>query len=87
MEHFETTLLEDIPVDLRPTLWLRYVDDIFCCYRDIAKLEAFLAMLNQIRPTIKFTVELSVINTDVSALPTHVSETIPFPITKRYAHH
>ena len=78
MEHFETYLLEDIPVDLRPNLWLRYVDDIFCCFRDIAMLDSFLVMLNQIRPTIKFTFELSVVNTDFSALPTNVSETIPF---------
>ena len=78
MEHFETYLLEDIPVDLRPTFWLRYVDDIMCCYKDITKLESFLTLLNQIRPTIKFTVELSVISNDGTTLPSDVSESIPF---------
>ena len=78
MEHFETYLLEDIPVDLRPTFWLRFVDDILCCYKDITKLESFLTLLNQIRPTIKFTVELSVISNDGTTLPSDVSESIPF---------
>ena len=78
MEHFEKYLLEDIPVDLRPTFWLRYVDDILCCYKDIAKLDSFLALLNQIRPTIKFTVELSVISNDGPTLPNDVYESIPF---------
>ena len=78
MEHFENYLLEDIPVDLRPNLWLRYFDDIFCCFRDISKLDEFLAKLNEIRPTIQFTVELSVLAADGGNLPENVTETLPF---------
>ena len=78
MEFFESYLLEDIPVEIRPILWLRYVDDIFCCFRDISKLDDFLAKLNQIRPTIKFTVELSVLAADQADLPSNVTEIIPF---------
>ena len=78
MEQFEEFLLEDIPVDLRPTLWLRYVDDIFCCFRDTTKLDEFLAKLNTIRPTIKFTVELSELAADQANLPRSVTEKLPF---------
>ena len=78
MDHFTEFLLEDIPVDLRPTLWLRYVDDIFCCFRDTTKLDEFLAKLNTIRPTIKFTVELSELAADQADLPRSVTEKLPF---------
>ena len=81
MEFFETQLIEDIPEDLRPELWLRFVDDVFCCYRDMDKFEEFLLLLNSIRPTIIFTVELSMTNTsDIGPqdLPIGVTERIPF---------
>ena len=78
MEYFKRFLLEDIPIELRPTLWLKFVDDVFCCFRDITKLDEYLARLNQIRPTIKFTVELSVLAADQADLPANVSERIPF---------
>ena len=36
MEHFEANLMEEmIPVNMRPLLWMRFVDDIFCCYEDM----------------------------------------------------
>ena len=78
MEHFEEFLLEDIPVELRPSLWLRYVDDIFCCFREISKLDEFLAKLNMIRPTIQFTVELSESAVNQANLPAGVTEKLPF---------
>ena len=81
MEFFETELMKDIPMDLIPVLWLRYVDDVFCIYEDMSKLEHFLELLNGIRPSIQFTYELS--RTDKVArnlpdLPDNVIETIPF---------
>ena len=81
MEHFETHLLQDIPADMRPTLWLRYVDDIFCCFEDMSKFDAFLNLLNRVRPSIQFTYELSrTANTanGTPDLPANVMESIPF---------
>ena len=81
MEHFEANLLEDIPVDLRPTMWLRYVDDIFCCYEDMNKFEDFLERLNGIRPSIQFTHELSRTDRVITGspdLPANVTESLPF---------
>ena len=81
MEHFETELLKDIPVDMKPTLWLRYVDDVFCCYEDMSKFDTFLELLNRVRPSIQFTYELSRIErtTNVSTdSPESDIEIIPF---------
>ena len=81
MEFFETELLKDIPVDMRPILWLRYVDDIFCCFKDMSKFNAFLDMLNRVRPSIQFTYELSRIESIVDGspdLPANVTEILPF---------
>ena len=81
MEHFESYLLEDIPVDMRPTLWLRFVDDIFICYEDMDKFEEFLQRLNNIRPSISFTFELSSMSdttSDISEFPRGATECLPF---------
>ena len=81
MEFFETELLKDIPVDMRPTLWLRYVDDVFCCFKDMSKFHAFLDRLNNIRPSIQFTYELSRVESLAEGLPNfpaNVMESLPF---------
>ena len=81
MEYFETCLLDDIPVDMKPELWLRFVDDIFCCYGDMDKFEAFLELLNNINPSIQFTHELSRMDKCVPGspdLPADVIESLPF---------
>ena len=81
MEYFETELLKEIPVDLRPSLWLRYVDDVFCIYEDMSKFESFLEHLNRVRPSIQFTYELSrtdKIVRDLPDFPDNVVESIPF---------
>ena len=80
-EHFEEYLLEDIPVAMRPVLWLRYVDDVFCCYEDMSMFDAFLERLNSLRPSIKFTFELSRMSDTTNGspeLPANVSECLPF---------
>ena len=41
-----------------PALYLRYVDDIFCVFRDGCMHESFLAKLNSLHPNLKFTSEL-----------------------------
>ena len=51
-------MLPTIPSHLRPTTWLRYVDDIFTIYpHDDDKFNQFLTLLNNLVPSIKFTCE------------------------------
>ena len=81
MEHFETHLIKDIPVEYRPLSWFRFVDDVICCYKDMAKFNDFLTLLNGIRPTIQFTYELSRTERTLSGttdLPDDIVEAIPF---------
>ena len=81
LEYFETVLIDIIPVNMRPSLWLRYVDDVIICYEDMSKFEAYLEHLNGIRPTIQFTYELGTSEKVVNGqpnLPANVSECLPF---------
>ena len=82
MEHFEVNLMEEmIPANMRPLMWLRFVDDVFCCYEDMTMFETFLDLLNSIRPSIQFTFELSRTERTVPGqpdLPTDVTESLPF---------
>ena len=55
MELFKKLALESAP--RRPRFWKRYVDDT-CCIRWRGEVEPLLHHLNDICPTIKFTVEL-----------------------------
>ena len=55
MEFFEELALESAPE--RPRLWKRYVDDT-CCIVQRDAVEPLLHHLNDVRPTIKFTMEL-----------------------------
>ena len=58
MGEFERKALEGY-VD-KPFLWLRYIDDILMVWtHGNEKLESFIAYLNSIHPTIKFTSERS----------------------------
>ena len=54
MEFFEELALGTAPS--RPRLWKRYVDDT-CCIMKRDAVEALLHHLNEVRPTIKFTME------------------------------
>ena len=81
MEHFETELLKEIPYDLRPSLWLRYVDDVFCVFEDMSKFDLFLDLLNRVRPSIQFTYEFSRTERTLEGfpdLPVNVVESVPF---------
>ena len=55
MEYFESELLPTLPV--APPLWLRYVDDIFMIWRNDDDFAPFLSAVNELVPSIKFTVE------------------------------
>ena len=58
MEYFESSLIPTIPDNLRPKVWLRYVDDVFVIYpHNEDALQEFLNRLNSLAPTIKFTIE------------------------------
>ena len=56
MEYYETRLASAILPE--NTLWLRYVDDIFCKWKSSYDLNATLQHLNNLVPSIKFTIEL-----------------------------
>ena len=56
MEFFETKLLKPIlPFNNIP--WVRYIDDIFCIWPLQFDVYNFLPILNNLAPTIKFTIE------------------------------
>jgi hypothetical protein len=70
MADFEDKHVYNYPV--QPTLWLRYIDDIFLIWKHPQEdLEKFLDHLNSCHPTIKFTHEYS--HTSVNFLDTTVS--------------
>ena len=44
----------------QPYLWLRYLDDIFCIWTEgLENLKEFFGFLNNVHPSIKFTMEYS----------------------------
>ena len=62
MEEFELDTIDN--ADLRPNLWLRYVDDTFVVWpRGKTALQEFLLHLNSQHPLIKFTMEQEKNNT------------------------
>ncbi len=52
------------PFSFTPTMWLRYVDDIFCILSDeeLVHVNLFLNLLNSVHPAIKFTMEKEIDN-------------------------
>ena len=56
MEFFEKRLLCNILPD--KAIWFRYVDDILCLWPNDEAIDIFLPMLNNLVPSIKFTVEV-----------------------------
>ena len=57
LAHFESKLLANTNI-LRPTFYLRYVDDIFCIFHDNVSYNQFFEALNQMHSYLKFTFEL-----------------------------
>ena len=55
MEFFETKFLPNILP--HGVLWFRYVDDIFCIWPLAENVNSFLVTLNNLVPSIKFTIE------------------------------
>ena len=58
MTGLEENLLKKLKV--KPYLWLRYLDDIFCIWTEgLEKLKEFFNFLNEFYPSIKFTMDYS----------------------------
>ena len=55
LAHYESSLLND---PTSPALYLRYVDDIFCVFRQGSSHQAFLKKLNDLHPNLRFTEEI-----------------------------
>ena len=55
MEFYEARIANGIIPE--GTLWFRYVDDVFCIWKNDADIDAFLVNLNFLVPSIQFTVE------------------------------
>src|SRR5678815_870993 len=53
----EVTWLENCPLDFKPLLYLRYVDDCFVLFREREHANLFLEHLNNKHPNIRFTKE------------------------------
>ena len=54
--HLENELLS--VSKFKPDLYLRYVDDIFCVFRDQSTYEKFFQQLNELHSSLKFTFEI-----------------------------
>eukprot|EP00745_Piridium_sociabile_P013804 TRINITY_DN2026_c0_g1_i5.p1 TRINITY_DN2026_c0_g1~~TRINITY_DN2026_c0_g1_i5.p1 ORF type:complete len:690 (-),score=105.99 TRINITY_DN2026_c0_g1_i5:520-2589(-) len=60
MGWLEKKLLANSPVDVHPQWWKRFIDDIFLLWlHPISQLEEFKSYINQLHPTIKFTITSS----------------------------
>ena len=55
-EH-EPVWLDNCPTDFKPILYRRYVDDIFCLFKDKASSELFCEYMNTCHERIRFTIE------------------------------
>ena len=55
MCHMEKKWLQDCPMDFKPVLYRRYVDDTFLLFNDFSHINLFLEFLNSRHPNISFT--------------------------------
>ena len=57
LAHNEERWLDDCPLDFKPVLYRRYVDDTFLLFRSASHVNKFHKYLNEKHSRIKFTVE------------------------------
>ena len=57
MSYYERIWLDECPIEFKPTLYRRYVDDTFLLFRKEEHISKFLEYLNSKHRNIKFTVE------------------------------
>ena len=58
LAHYENELLSKAQDKYKPALYLRYVDDIFCVFREGQQHEPLLQQLNNMHRNLRFTVEI-----------------------------
>ena len=89
LAHFENKLLQNTSIPL-PALYLRYVDDIFCVFREGVDSKPFFEALNSLHINLKFTVEngdkcLSFLDTKVT-LPSDESTDASINVFRKKTH-
>ena len=55
MSHMEKKWLQNCPIDFKPVLYRRYVDDTFLLFNSRDHVQLFLTYLNSQHPNINFT--------------------------------
>ena len=90
MSFFETMALRLSPVSdiMPPFFWIRYVDDVLAIFSDADQVAPFLAFLNSLRPSIRFTVEMEV-DGSISFLDmsiTRVCDRLSFSVFRKPTH-
>ena len=60
----------DLTSDYKPSLYLRYVDDIFCVFQSTDAIDKFFKLLNSLHPNLEFTSEIG--NDNLSFLDTSI---------------
>ena len=63
--HYEKSWLNRCPNEYKPLYFKRYVDNIFCLFRDVSHVEMFLTYINTCHPNMNFTFE----NEEENVLP------------------
>ena len=56
--HHETNWLSNCPLEFKPVLYRRYIDDTFLQFRDISHIDKFLNYINSQHSSIQFTSEI-----------------------------
>ena len=79
LEYFESYLYEEnVPNDIKPSEWKRYVDDCFIVYEHSEEdFDKFLSILNSLDNHIKFTCEKSKTGIEVG-FSSEIVEALPF---------
>ena len=56
--HYEKEWLDSFPIEFKPKLYKRYVDDIFAMFRSRDHVTTFVDYMNTKHPNIRFTFEI-----------------------------
>ena len=59
---YERKFLDNCPFEFKPILYRRYVDDIFCIFRNRQQVNTFLSYINSCHKNVTFTAEISIDN-------------------------
>ena len=57
--HLEKTRMSRCPTEIKPKLYLRYIDDIFALLHANQSYEDFFRFINTLHPNLEFTVEVA----------------------------